>query len=240
MLFKEYLFNIFVIPHLGPLENNIYFIFDKKTKQVAVVDPAWDCDLIINTAKTYGYKITDILLTHWHDDHINAADMLVKQTNAKIYADSYEIPQLKKIKSDIIALNDGDIIYIGNTKVKIIHTPGHTIGSCCYLLDKHLISGDTLFIYGAGHCINGDSEKLYHSMQKLKNIDSNTLIHCGHDYGDKFYTNMNEQINHNPFMLIDDIDDFIKYRDNIHDKSRNYPMQAMKKEQIQQIIKNNQ
>jgi Zn-dependent hydrolases, including glyoxylases len=130
------------------------------------------------------------------------------------------------------------VIYLGNTQAKIINTPGHTAGGICYLLDGHLIAGDSLFVYGAGHCAmpGANANVLFHSMQKLKQVADEILLHCGHDYGSEITTTMAEQKSGNPFLMIDDEADFVRYRNHIHDGSRTYPMQAMSKQEVDALL----
>lgn len=238
IFFDEKKFSVVAITRLGPLENTISIILDHNTKKACVIDPACDADLFIKTTKQKGYTITDIWLTHWHTDHTDATDELAEKTNARILVGENEVKYLN-INSDYSTVKDNEIIAIGDTKAKVINTPGHTAGGVCYLLDKHLITGDTLFIYGAGHCaLKGASAKeLFSTMQRLKKeIPDDTYIHCGHDYGEVFTTTMLEQKKGNPFLLINDVKDFIRYRNNIHDITRKYPMHAMTKEEIVSLL----
>lgn len=226
-----------ILHHIGALENSIHFIFDHKSRKCAVVDPAWEADLLINTATKNNYQLSDIWLTHWHPDHTNAADEVADKTGATITAGVDEVDFLN-LDHPIKTVSDGDTISIGATNATIISTPGHTNGGVCYLLDGHLIAGDTLFIYGAGHCAlpGADARQFYASMQKLKQLDDDILLHSGHDYGAKTTTTMGEQKCKNPFLMIDNEADFVHYRNHIHDKSRNYPMQPMSQTELNTLL----
>ena len=230
-------FTIEIIYHIGTYENSIHFIFDHASKKCALVDPAWDADMFIQRVKDRGYELTDIWLTHWHGDHTNAAREVAEKTGANITAGINEIPYLS-IDNEIKPVEDNEVIYLGETQARIINTPGHTAGGICYVLDGHLIAGDTLFVYGAGHCVmpGGSSNVFFNSMQKLKQLPDDMVLHCGHDYGSTTDTTMGEQKQGNPFLLIDDEDDFIHYRNNIHDVSRTYPMQAMSKKEVYDLL----
>ncbi|SFV55404.1 beta-lactamase domain protein [hydrothermal vent metagenome] len=224
-------YTLTAIPHLGALENTIHLIFDKKTKKCCVIDPAWESDLFIKIATENGYTITDIWLTHWHPDHVNGVDELVNKTNAKVFIGINDKPYLK-IKTNVHTLNKETTISIGNTVAKIIQTPGHTAGGISFLLENNFIVGDTLFVYGAGHCIlpGGNSKLFFHTMRHIVNtIPNQVLLHCGHDYGTTWTTDMAEQKKHNPFLLIEDENDFIRYSDDIHGQTREYPMAPMTK-----------
>ena len=219
--FTEKSYTLEILYHVGTYENSIHFIFDHASKTCAIVDPAWEADLFIQKITDKGYTLTDIWLTHWHNDHMNAVDEIANKTGASITAGINEIPYLD-IKNPIKTVDDKDTVTLGATSATIINTPGHTAGGVCYLLDGHLIAGDSLFVYGAGHCAmpGADANVLFHSMQKLKQVEDGVLLHCGHDYGSKITTTMAQQKSGNPFLMIDNEDDFIRYRNHIHDGSR--------------------
>ncbi|HIE78157.1 MAG TPA: MBL fold metallo-hydrolase [Candidatus Thioglobus sp.] len=234
---KHTSFTLEIIYHLGTYENSIHFIFDHASKKCSIVDPAWEADLFIDRVKERGYELTDIWLTHWHPDHTNAVDELAHKTGATITAGINEVPYLR-LEHPIKTVEDNDIVSIGNTDARIINTPGHTAGGICYALDGHLIAGDTLFVYGAGHCVmpGGSANIFFNSLQKLKQLPDDMMLHCGHDYGSTISSTMGEQKKGNPFLLIDDEDDFVRYRNNIHDGSRTYPMSAMTKDEVYALL----
>ena len=235
--FSEKSFELEILYHVGLYENSIHFIFDIASKTCAIVDPAWEADLFLRRIKDKGYRLTDVWLTHWHGDHIQAVNEIVDKTGAQITAGVNEIPYLK-LKHPIRTVDEGEIVTLGDTTAKIINTPGHTAGGICYLLDGHLIAGDTLFVYGAGHCAmpGANANEFFHSLQKLKKLDDDVVLHCGHDYGCEIAPTMDTQKQGNPFLLIDNEKDFVRYRNEIHDNSRTYPMQAMTKAQVDALL----
>ena len=235
--FTEKSYTLEILYHVGTYENSIHFIFDHASKTCAIVDPAWEADLFIQKITDKGYTLTDIWLTHWHNDHMNAVDEIANKTGASITAGINEIPYLD-IKNPIKTVDDKDTVTLGATSATIINTPGHTAGGVCYLLDGHLIAGDSLFVYGAGHCAmpGADANVLFHSMQKLKQIEDGVLLHCGHDYGSKITTTMAQQKSGNPFLMIDNEDDFVRYRNHIHDGSRTYPMQPVSQQALDALL----
>jgi len=216
---------------LGPMENFIYLISDKKTQQAAVVDPAWEVDKILVLAKDKGVTITDILLTHSHHDHINGvagildsfdAQLHLLKAEAKFWGESLAHPSLH---------HGGDTITIGGSKeteINILHTPGHTPGSACYHIDDNLIAGDTLFVFGCGRCdlAGGDPNIMFDTLNKLGKMPGETLILPGHNYAEKSTSTMHEQCEGNPFMFYDNADEFTEYRMHIHDKTRESPYHA--------------
>ncbi len=240
MLEKKHLaktFTLEIIYHVGEYENSIHFIFDHASKTCAIIDPAWEIDLFINRIIDKGYKLSDIWLTHWHTDHTNSVDRLVDKTGAKITAGIHEIPYLQ-IEHEVQTVNDNDTIYLGETPAKVINTPGHSAGGVCYLLDGHLIAGDTLFVYGAGHCLLPGANVLdmYYSMQKLKQIDDVTILHCGHDYGIKIATTMGEQKRGNAWLVIETQQDFIKFINGMNQGSIAYPTSALNLKEIKAML----
>jgi len=236
-IFTEESYTLEIIYHVGTYENSIHFIFDHASKTCAIVDPAWEADLFIQKITDKGYTLTDIWLTHWHGDHVNAVDEIAEKTGARITAGVNEARYLR-LRHAVTTVNDNDTVTLGNTKATIINTPGHTAGGVCYLLDGHLIAGDSLFVYGAGHCAmpGANANILFHSMQKLKQIPDKVLLHCGHDYGSEITTTMAEQKSGNPFLMIDNEDDFVRYRNQIHDNSRTYPMQPVSQQELDALL----
>jgi glyoxylase-like metal-dependent hydrolase (beta-lactamase superfamily II) len=232
-LFTEKTYDLEIMYHQGAYENSIHFIFDRDSKTCALIDPAWHADLFIEYATKKGYKITDIWLTHWHHDPTNAVDEIAHKTGAKITAGINEVAYLN-IRSGVQTVNDGDTISLGKTTAKILNTPGHTAGGICYLLDGHIIVGDTLFVYGAGHCAlpGANIGELYASMQKLKQVEDDIMLHCGHDYGDKIDTTMGEQKAGNAYLLLDNERDFTRFVEGISQGLIAYPTQALSRKEL--------
>jgi len=231
-------YSIEVLYHIGAYENSIHFIFDKATKQCAIVDPAWEPDLFLKKIQDKGYTLTDIWITHWHGDHTNAVDEVANKTGAKITAGVNELPYLN-IENTIHTVSDGDTIKLGEVEIQIIETPGHTAGGICYLLDEHLIAGDTLFVYGVGICSLAGSNpvKLFHSLNKLKTkVPDDINLLCGHNYGSEITTTLAEQKRANPFLLIEDEETFVRYRMQVQDSTRTYQMSPMTLEEVNALL----
>ena len=213
---------------LGSMENFIYLISDKKTKQAAVVDPAWEVPEILALAKQKGVVITDILLTHSHFDHINGVEGILTKHDAQLHLLKEEALFWGESLVQPSLHHGGDSIVIGgnsDSKIKILHTPGHTPGSACYHIDDHLITGDTMFVFGCGRCDlqGGDPNVMYHTLNKLGKMPGDTIILPGHNYAVKTTATMQEQCESNPFMFFDKADDFVEYRTHVHDKTRESP-----------------
>jgi len=216
---------------LGPMENFVYLIRDHASGRAAVVDPAWDVPSILKLAEQHDVTITDVLLTHSHHDHINGINDVLEKYDAQLHllkdeaafwGQSLNMPSLH---------HGGDIIKLGETDIKVLHTPGHTPGSACFHLGDELITGDTMFVYGCGRCdmSGGDPEVMHHTLNKLSELPSTTVIHPGHNYADKTTCTMHEQTEGNPFMHFDNTHDFVNYRMHEHDKTRQSPYHAILK-----------
>ena len=185
---------------IGQMQNFAYLIGDK---EAAIVDPGWDIDKLLAAAKKHDLNINKILLTHSHYDHINGVKQLFDATDATIFVhkeDESEIEKLgiKKIK----IIRDNEIIEIGKIKVKVLHTPGHSPGSVCYLFDNKLITGDMLFVEAIGRVDlpGGDIEKMFNSLQKLKELNDDIEVYPGHDYGSKPHSTIGYEKKNNPYM----------------------------------------
>jgi glyoxylase-like metal-dependent hydrolase (beta-lactamase superfamily II) len=210
---------------LGPMANFVYIIGDPSTNKVAVVDPAWEIEKIVNYTDSKGYTIEQILITHYHQDHlgghlmgqnIQGAAELVGKVNAKVYVNKHEAEGVKKVSglsdSDLVKVEAGDVIKVGNLDIKYIHTPGHTPGSQCFLVEGNLISGDTLFVNSCGRVdLPGSNvEDMYHSLNfTLKNLDDETVVYPGHAYSEESSTTIGDQKRTNMYMRFKNLDDFL-------------------------------
>ena len=211
---------------LGPMENFIYLIHDHATNRAAVVDPAWDVPRVLALAEKKGMQITDILLTHSHNDHINGINEVLEKYDAQLHLMKAEAQFWEGCSGMPTQHHGGDTIALGETSIKTLHTPGHTPGSACYHVGNDLITGDTLFVFGCGRCDmrGGDPEQMYVTLQHMADrLPADTLIRPGHNYAEKTTVTMEEQLEGNPFMHFDNGDDFTRYRMHYHDQHRHSP-----------------
>lgn len=181
----------------GRLENNIYLVADEKSSEAVLIDATQDLPEIQKAVKDLGVKVKYILLTHGHFDHILGLNSLKKSLNAPavickddlVISDNineftrlFGLPDSVPPKYDMY-IKDGDEILLGSYKIKVIHTPGHTEGGVCYLVDGKLFSGDTLFRGSVGRTdlFGGNFDKLSDSIKnKLFKLDDKTEIFPGH------------------------------------------------------------
>ena len=194
----------------NPYAENCYVVSDDEGTGV-IVDPGADGENIYLQVAQMGVKPVAILLTHGHFDHVGAVKYLKNKYNLKVYANIYE----KGILSDASKIyvfggdgeevdvdnwvSDGDELAFGGLKFKVIHTPGHTVGSCCYLAENHLLAGDTLFYESIGRCDlpGGSFETINNSIKtKLYTLDEDTIVYPGHGCA----TDIGHEKKFNPFV----------------------------------------
>lgn len=212
---------------LGPMENFVYLIEDRATRRAAVVDPAWEVHRILGLAEERGLRITDVLLTHSHHDHVNGLAELLAAHDAQVHLLRAEAEFWGRQAGAPTLHHGGDTIAVGGTEIRVLHTPGHTPGSACYLLPgDHLIAGDTIFVFGCGRCDlrGGDPEEMFRTLRRLKaGLPDATVIHPGHHYAERPVSTWAEQKAGNPFLHFDRLDDFVRYRMHYHDRHRRTP-----------------
>lgn len=185
---------------LGPIENNNYLLIDEIAKEAVLIDCTENSKEIEESINQYNAKLKYILLTHGHFDHIlGVNDFKAKHPDCKVLvheADNYLLENIKDFarnyglgdfevqKADGF-IKEGDIIEFGKHKIKVIHTPGHTQGCVCYILNDKLFSGDTLFYESVGRTDlpGGSFEQIKKSIQeKLFILDEHTTVYPGHGW----------------------------------------------------------
>lgn len=199
----------------GPMENFIYLIGDAEKKECVMVDPAWEVDRILKIAAADGMKVTGGLATHHHYDHTNGIPDLVTQAGCPVYIHKADIPYLKNdVKGEVKPVDSGSKLEIGDITITFIHTPGHTPGSQCFLVNNNLVSGDTLFINACGRCDmpGGNPGQMYESLQRIAKLDDGTILLPGHNYADQTTSTIGQEKRLNPYYQIDSMQDFIAGR----------------------------
>ena len=206
---------------VGPMDNFIYLVGSKSTREVAIIDPAWDIDALLTHIKEQDLKLTSVLVTHYHPDHIGGgmgghsiegiAELLEKDP-VKIFVHKLEAEGVKKVTGvsdiDLNIVESGDHLTIGENDIEFLHTPGHTPGSQCFKVNNNLVSGDTLFVQGCGRVDlpGSNSEDMFHSLQKLSALPDETILYPGHNYSAEPYESMERVKEINTYLRIEDLD----------------------------------
>lgn len=198
---------------LGSVMTNCYFLMNEASKEMILFDPADRADQLITQVERMGGAPVAILLTHGHFDHILAAEEVAKHFGCPIYAEAEEAelladPMLNHsglygngvtLKADK-QVREGDVLAIAGFEIHVMHTPGHTAGSCCYYFpnEKILFSGDTLFCRSCGRTDfeTSDPQAMTESLRRLLNeLPEEIAVYPGHDRP----TSIGEERQYNPF-----------------------------------------
>ncbi len=200
---------------LGPLNNFLYFIGDAQTKEIAVVDPAWDVEFLCSQAEKEDLVITSIFLTHGHPDHVNGLDEILSRHNVPAYISKHEADFYKPKHANIIEVDNHQKLTVGDIEFECILTPGHTPGGQCFLHQNVLITGDTIFIDGCGRCDlpGGDAKAMYDSLYNtILQLPDSTLLYTGHNYGPEAFATLKSQKRTNPYLGCSNLEEFLQHR----------------------------
>jgi hydroxyacylglutathione hydrolase len=186
---------------IGPMMNYAYLVGMKDGREVVAIDTAWSAPEILEEAKNDGRKIVAVLLTHTHYDHCNAVEELAGKINLPVYVHEEEGGELPK-NLNIKNTREGTVVKEAGLDINCMHTPGHTPGSQCFLIDDVLFTGDTLFVDSCGRVdLPGSSSKdMEVSLKKLSNLPENIVVFPGHNYGVTPKSTIGEQKKSNPYL----------------------------------------
>jgi len=217
---------------VGQMANLAYLIGSRTTREALLVDPAWSVDALLDRAEKDGMKVVGALVTHYHQDHVGGSIMgmeiegvsrLLERAPVPIYVNEHEKEGTRRITgasdSDLVAKTGGDVIELGPVRVRLLHTPGHTPGSQCFLVEEagqpgRLVSGDTLFLGSCGRVDlpGSDPEEMYRSLnEKLKRLPDETLLYPGHLYSSEPWGTMGDEKRSNPFLRVTGLDQFLMF-----------------------------
>jgi hydroxyacylglutathione hydrolase len=216
-------------PAAQQMDNFIYLIGDRATREAVVVDPAWDIPAVLSRLEADGMKLTGALATHYHPDHVGGhlfghdisglAELLAAKP-VRVHANAQEVEGLQAVtglsRSDFTAVTGGDTLRVGEVTIAFLHTPGHTPGSQCFLVNgTGLVAGDTLFIGACGRVDlpGGDPKAMYESLtQKLACLADDVVLYPGHDYGPAPSDTMGSQKRSNPYLQARNLQDWLRTR----------------------------
>ena len=200
-------------PIARQMVNFVYLVGDRETGEAVVVDPAYGVDELLGIVNEDGMHLVGALATHYHPDHIGG-DMrgfgiegitrLLEVAPVPIHVQADEAPWVTRVTGvgadSLVAHSGGDVIEVGAVPITLVHTPGHTPGSQCFLVDGRLIAGDTLFLDGCGRTDlpGGDPEAMYESLTtRLARIPDDTVLYPGHLYSPEPSATMGHTREHN-------------------------------------------
>ena len=197
---------------LGPMQNFIYLLGDPKAHEAIVIDASWDIPRILHVLRDDGYQLTGAFATHHHFDHVMGLGKLLKDAEVPVYVHEADAPHVHVPQSNVRPLKGGETIQVGAVPVSILHTPGHTPGSQCLLVNGRLFSGDTLFIKACGRCDlpGGNAAQLYESLSKLRALDDETVLYPGHNYAEVPCARLGDEKRENPFLASPNLAQFLR------------------------------
>lgn len=186
---------------VGPMMNYAYLVTSKGSSSSIVIDPGWDIEKFISTAKSLNTSISAILLTHAHFDHAQVAGELAEKTKSPVYVHEAESNE-NNLGTNIVSTKDGMELQLAGLKITCLHTPGHTPGSQCFLIENNLFSGDTLFVDACGRVdLPGSSpEDMMNSLKRIAKLNPHIVVYPGHDYGPSPTDTIGNQKATNPFL----------------------------------------
>jgi hydroxyacylglutathione hydrolase len=203
---------------VGSYEVFTYIVACPATMEAAVIDPAGEEERLVTLIQEKAYKLKYILNTHGHADHVLASEKLryvfgvpacMHEADVAFFSDDEVKEKMSKelglsfYPTVDIHLKDGDVLDVGNLKIEVLHTPGHTPGSACFLVEGNLFTGDTLFVGAAGRTdLTGASlDTLIESIKdKLLSLPKDTVVWPGHDYGDTPTSTIGREMEENVYI----------------------------------------
>ncbi|MGI8662222.1 MAG: MBL fold metallo-hydrolase [Acidimicrobiales bacterium] len=200
-------------PIARQMVNFVYLIGDRENGDAIIVDPAYGIAELLEVLGADGMRLAGALVTHYHPDHVGGSMMgyqidgvaeLLAQNPVPIHVQRDEAQWVQRVtgasESDLVRHDSGDVVDVGGVPIELIHTPGHTPGSQCFLVDGRLVAGDTLFLEGCGRTDlpGGDPAALYESLtQKLAKVPDETVLYPGHLYSAQPSASMGDTRQHN-------------------------------------------
>ena len=184
-------------PFATQMVNFAYAIGERSTGECLLVDPAWDVEGLISNVGDDGMTVTGVLATHYHADHVGGSIMghdiegvaaLLGHLSCPVHVQAEEVEWMERTSGvgtdHLVAHAPGDVITVGEVEIRLVHTPGHTPGSQCFLVDGRLVAGDTLFLDGCGRTDlpGSDPTAMAESLRTLHRVDDEVVLYPGHRY----------------------------------------------------------
>jgi glyoxylase-like metal-dependent hydrolase (beta-lactamase superfamily II) len=184
-------------PVAAQMVNFVYAVGDRATNECLLVDPAYAVDDLVDAVEADGMAVGGVLVTHYHPDHVGGSMMgmtiegvtrLLERVECPVHVQAAEAPWVARTtgiaESELATHEPGDHVLVGDVDIELVHTPGHTPGSQCFLVEGKLVSGDTLFLEGCGRTDlpGSDVGMMYESLQRLATLPGDTIVFPGHRY----------------------------------------------------------
>lgn len=199
----------------GPHTNYSYLILDRPSGHAAIVDPSWNLNKIMEKLEDLDARLTTILLTHAHFDHVNLVSRLMKNFSPQVVISSEERDFYGFSCENLLPARHLDEVKLGESMISCLLTPGHTAGGMCYLLSGSIFTGDTVFIEGCGTCAmeGGSAASMFESIEMMKRtVGSHVLVFPGHSYGSPVGCSFGSLLKDNIYFQFDRMDQFVKFR----------------------------
>jgi glyoxylase-like metal-dependent hydrolase (beta-lactamase superfamily II) len=208
-------------PIATQMRNFAYLIGDRETGQALVVDPAYAAGDLLDAAESDGMTLSGVLVTHHHPDHVGGSMMgfelkglaeLLERVSVPVHVNTHEAQWVSRVTgipmSDLTTHGHGDRVSVGDIEVELLHTPGHTPGSQCFLLDGRLVAGDTLFLEGCGRTDfpGGDSDEMFRSLRQLAALPGDPTVFPGHWYSAEPSANLEQVKRTNYVYRVSDLE----------------------------------
>jgi glyoxylase-like metal-dependent hydrolase (beta-lactamase superfamily II) len=207
------------------MRNHVYMIGDASSGEVVLVDPAYDVRALVDWATRDGLRISGVLATHYHADHVGGEIFgeriqglidLLALADVPVHVQKDEVPWVSEMAgvpvSSLVAHSDGDVVQVGAVGVRLLHTPGHTPGSQCFEVGDNLVSGDTLFLEGCGRTDlpGADPDAMYTSLQRLASLPGRLVLWPGHHYSLEASAPLEDVRRSNPVLARVDRDQWLR------------------------------
>jgi hydroxyacylglutathione hydrolase len=222
----------FVQLPVGRMANLAYLIGSRTSREALLVDPAWSVDALLDRAEADGMRVVGALATHYHQDHVGGSifgmsieglDRLMARQPVPVHVNTREAEGVRRVTglsaADLVPHEGGDELRLGATRIRFLHTPGHTPGSQCFLVEAaagpaRLVSGDTLFLDSCGRVDlpGGDPEAMYRSLHDvLLRLPDETVLYPGHLYAADPHARLGDQKRSNPYLRASSLEQFLSF-----------------------------
>jgi hydroxyacylglutathione hydrolase len=189
---------------VGTMENFVYLVVDEKSREALVVDSGWETAPILKAVGEARASVKYVVATHEHFDHVSTIEELAERLGADVVAH-----RVSPIRCDL-RVDDGGGLGLGESTVKVLHTPGHTDDSVCLYDGTNVFTGDTLFVGTIGRFEPSKAEEIYRSLYAvLLRLPGDTVMFPGHDYGDVPHRTLAEERRSNPYLGFGDFRSFL-------------------------------